>query len=98
SQARGGVRILTVHLKLGALSGVVKKALLGSFEMAAEGTALEGSQLVIEDVPVTIFCPTCRQRRVLPSLQLFQCPECSRPATDVIEGTELQVTALELAA
>lgn len=98
AEARGGVRITAVHLKLGALSGVVKQALMGSFEIACEGTPLEGSRLVIEEIPVAIFCPACRQRRVLPSLQLFQCPECSTPAQDVLEGAELQVTALEIAA
>ena len=91
-----GVRVLAVHLKLGALSGVVREALLGSYEMASEGTPLQGSRLVISDVPVMVFCPACRQSRTLPSIQLFQCPACRTPAPDVVEGRELQVTALEV--
>jgi hydrogenase nickel incorporation protein HypA/HybF len=44
-----GVRVLAVHLRLGPLSGVVRHALLGSYEIACAGTPLESSRLVIED-------------------------------------------------
>ena len=47
---RGGGRVTALHLKLGSLSGVVKEALTFSYEIACQGTPLEGSQLVIEEV------------------------------------------------
>jgi len=47
---QGGTRVTALHLKLGTLSGVVKEALTFSYEIACQGTALEGSQLVIEEV------------------------------------------------
>ncbi|MCL4855601.1 MAG: hydrogenase maturation nickel metallochaperone HypA, partial [Bryobacteraceae bacterium] len=93
---RRGVRVVAVHLTLGQLSGVVSEALAGSYDIAAAGTPLEGSRLVITEAPVVIFCPACRERRTLPSVQLFQCPQCGTPTADVIEGRELQVTALEV--
>ena len=74
-----GVQIEAVHLKLGLLSGVVKDALLSCYEMVCDGTPLQGSRLVIEDIAVVIFCPTCRAQRPLSSVQLFCCPECSTP-------------------
>ncbi len=43
---RGGAEVHAVHLKLGALSGVVKDALLFSYGLACEGTLLEGSELM----------------------------------------------------
>jgi len=91
-----GVRVLAVHLKVGPLSGVVKEALAGSYEIAAAGTPLEGSRLVIEDVPIVVFCPSCQERRTLASMQLFQCPECKTATPEVLQGQELQVTALEV--
>ena len=45
----GGGRVTALHLKLGQLSGVVKEALTFSYEIACQGTALEGSQLIIEE-------------------------------------------------
>ena len=91
-----GVRVTAVHLRLGQLSGVVKDALLFSYDVACEDTALAGSKLIVEDVPVVIFCPQCREERTLRSVQSFSCPECGAPSMDVRRGKELEVFALEV--
>ena len=91
-----GVQVTAVHVRLGALSGVVKDALLFSYEVACQDTALQGSRLIVEDVPVVVFCPQCKERRTLSSLQSFSCPECSAPTRDVLQGKELEVFALEV--
>jgi hydrogenase nickel incorporation protein HypA/HybF len=93
---RRGVQISAVHLKLGALSGVVKEALLSCYEMACENTPLQGSRLMVEDIPVVIFCPSCRARRPLSSMQLFSCSECGTPSSEIVQGKELEVVALEI--
>ena len=93
---RGGARVDAVHLKLGALGGVVKAALLSSFELACEGTSLEGSRLVIQDVPVVVYCSACDAPRTLESIQLFISPQCKSPVSKVLEGRELQVIAMEI--
>jgi hydrogenase nickel incorporation protein HypA/HybF len=93
---RRGVRVSAVHLRLGALSGVVKDALLFSYEVACHGTPLEGTRLVIEELPVIVFCAQCRKMQELASMQLFQCPECGTPTMDVRQGKELEVFALEV--
>jgi hydrogenase nickel incorporation protein HypA/HybF len=90
------VLIDAVYLELGLLSGVVADALLFSYEIACSGTRLEGSRLVIKEVPIEVYCPTCMARRILPSMQWFCCPECGRPTSDVIHGKELAITALEV--
>jgi hydrogenase nickel incorporation protein HypA/HybF len=93
---RRGVQVDAVHLKLGALSGIVKDALLSSYEMACENTRLQGSRLVVEEVPVMIFCPRCRGQRTLSSVQLFCCPECGTPCSEIVQGKEIEVVALEI--
>jgi len=90
------VKVTAVHLRLGLLSGVVKDALLSSYGMACAGTPLEGSKLLIEEVPVEIFCSECQAPRPLSSMQWFACPQCGRPSAEVIQGKELEVTALEV--
>jgi hydrogenase nickel incorporation protein HypA/HybF len=45
----GGERIRAVHIELGPLAGVAREALMFSFGIACEGTAAEGSHLIIED-------------------------------------------------
>jgi hydrogenase nickel incorporation protein HypA/HybF len=96
AELRGNVQIQAVHLRLGHLSGVVKDALLSSYEMACEMTLLEGSRLVIEEIPVEVFCSKCQMQRPVHSIQLFCCAECGTPSGDVVRGRELEVFALEL--
>ncbi len=93
---RRTVKIDVVHLELGQLSGVVTEALLFSYEMACCGTPLEGSKLVIIDVPIEVYCPNCKGPKVLSSMQWFCCPECGAPTPEVIHGRELAITALEV--
>lgn len=93
---RGGGRVTALHLNLGPLSGVVKEALTFSYEIACQGTALEGSQLVIEDVPVMIHCGKCRQDEFVESIQNLCCPRCGELSNDVRQGRDLEVIALEL--
>jgi hydrogenase nickel incorporation protein HypA/HybF len=94
--AQRGVQVNAVHLKLGALAGVIKESLLSCYAMACGETPLEGSRLVIEDVPVVVFCPTCQARRPTSSIQLFCCAECGTPTPQVLQGKELEVVALEI--
>jgi hydrogenase nickel incorporation protein HypA/HybF len=96
AERRGGVRVHTIHLKLGNLSGVVKEALHFSYTVACEGTPLEGSQLVIEEVPVVVYCPACEAETVLASVQQFCCALCHAPTSQIVRGKELEVTALEI--
>lgn len=93
---RRGAQVSAVHLKLGALSGVVKDALMFSYEIACQGTALEGSRLVIEEVPVVVFCASCAREQTLPSVQSFTCPSCGAPTMDLRQGKQIEVFALEL--
>jgi hydrogenase nickel incorporation protein HypA/HybF len=93
---RGGARVDAVHLKLGVLAGVVKEALLSSYELACQGTGLQGSRLVIEEIPLVAYCPQCLAPRTLDSVQWFVCPECKSPVSQIIQGRELQVVALEI--
>jgi hydrogenase nickel incorporation protein HypA/HybF len=90
------VQVKAIHLKLGALSGVVKQALMGSYEMAVAGTPMESVRLVIDEVPVMVFCPDCLARRTVSSVRMLACPECNCAAPDIVQGKELELTALEV--
>jgi hydrogenase nickel incorporation protein HypA/HybF len=96
AQQRGGAQVQAIHLRLGQLSGVGKDALLFSYEVACAGTLLEGSQLIIEDVPVVVYCPTCQAETTLASLQKFCCAACGALTSEVVRGRELEVFALEI--
>ncbi len=98
SESRGGLDVEAVHLKLGAFSGVDKDALLFAYELACEGSLLEGSRLVIETIPLVIYCDVCKKDRVPPSLYELRCPECGSPGQKIVSGREIEVASLEIAA
>src|SRR5579859_5386138 len=91
-----GVQVSAVHLRLGALSGVVKDALMFSWEVACQDTQLQGSQLIVDEVPVIVFCTQCHAERELPSVQSFACPVCGAATMDIRQGKELEVFAIEV--
>jgi hypothetical protein len=49
AEHRGLGHILALHIRLGPLAGVVKEALLFSFDLAAAGTAIEGARLEVQE-------------------------------------------------
>jgi hydrogenase nickel incorporation protein HypA/HybF len=68
---RGADEVVSVHLKLGPLSGVVREALLSAYDLAREQSesCLQSSRLVIQEVPITVYCPACDAVREPPSIQ-----------------------------
>jgi hydrogenase nickel incorporation protein HypA/HybF len=94
--ARRSGRVSAIHVKLGPLSGVVKDALVSAYDLAREGTSLHQARLVIEEVPLVAWCPTCSARQSLPSVQELCCPVCGTPTSEVVSGRELEVFALEI--
>jgi hydrogenase nickel incorporation protein HypA/HybF len=98
SESRGGLKVEAVHVKMGVLSGVDKDALLFSYEIACDGTMLVGSKLVIESIPLLIYCEECGAESSPESIQHIACPHCDTPCLKIIRGRELEVAALEVAA
>ena len=89
-------RIVAVHLKLGALSGVVREALVSSYDMARDGTPQASAELRIEDVPIRVHCPRCDREATPASAWELVCPQCGAPTPDVVAGRELEIVALEI--
>ncbi len=98
SESRGGLDVEIVHLRLGVFSGVDKEALLFSYELACDGTRLQGSRLLIESIPLVIYCELCQTERMPPSLYEICCPVCRSPGQKIVSGREIEVASLEVAA
>lgn len=98
AERHGEKKVEAVHLKLGVLSGVDADALMFSYSLACDGTALQGSRLLIEKVPLLIYCPVCEAERQARSQHELCCSVCSAPAGRIMRGQELEVTGFEIAA
>ncbi len=55
---------------------------------------LAGSKLVIEELPVVIFCESCQTEVELPDIQRFRCPRCDTPSGDIRQGRELELATI----
>ncbi|HEX3928081.1 MAG TPA: hydrogenase maturation nickel metallochaperone HypA [Gemmatimonadales bacterium] len=88
--------VLALHLKLGPLAGVVREALEFAFELARVDTPLAASLLVIEEVPVSVYCGACGREQVLEPPHWLMCPDCGAPTPDVRHGRECELVALEM--
>lgn len=95
-EQRGGPQVEAIHLRLGPLAGVVPEALISAYELAREATPFAASRLIIEEVPIVVFCAKCDAERPVRSMQDFSCVECDTPASKLIHGRELELAALEL--
>ena len=94
-ERRGCGSFTAVHLRVGLLSGVVPQALRSAYALAAENTPFAGSRLVIQEMPVSVFCPACGCAQPV-EFPAFSCPVCRTPSTEVVSGRELEIVALEL--
>lgn len=96
AQAADATAVRSVQLRLGALSGVVADALQFGWEIVTADTLLAGAQLVVVATPVIIYCATCQANSILTSVQCLRCPICGTPPTKIVQGRELELTALEI--
>lgn len=91
----GGRRVSGVYLKVGHLRQVVPSALSFSFELVAQGTAVEGARLEIESVPAEGLCRSCAARTRLEAFPL-RCGRCGGADLEIVAGEELWVESLDL--
>jgi hydrogenase nickel incorporation protein HypA/HybF len=96
AESLGDVRVEALHLRIGYLAGVVREALEFSFELAAGGSRVEGARLVVERVPVAVYCSPCAAEREPPDPLALLCPVCGRPTPSILRGNELELRALEV--
>lgn len=91
-----GARVKEVRLRVGALASVVEDSLQFCWQLATENTALAGSMLVINKLPVIVHCDACGVDGEMDGVQSFRCPRCGEPAADLRQGRELEIESIEL--
>lgn len=91
----GAERVSAVHVRVGALSGVVADALVSAYDIAIQGTELEGSKLVAEMTDLVVWCDTCRSEQTLSDF-VRKCPVCGSATPQVVRGTELELASIEV--
>ena len=89
-------RISAVRLEVGELSGVVADSLLFCFDLAAEGTTLEGATLEIDNIPGRCRCRACGAEFAPDIPPILACP-CGSADAEVLAGAELTIASVKVA-
>ncbi len=92
---QGAEKIHRIRLRVGQLSGVVPEALIFAFDVLTQGTLAAGSKLEIESIPVACHCPHC-DLEFQPTDWIYECPQCQTISTEIQQGRELELVALEV--
>ena len=81
----------------GALAGIVSDALIFGWEAVTMETPLQGSVLVVNEIPIKVSCGGC-QKEFTPEDKLYMpCPDCGLEiGHKVLQGKELQIEGLEI--
>ena len=95
AQIAGASRIHRLRLRVGTLSGVVPDALKMAFAAASPGTAAEGAELIVEEVPVRCRCEECGEE-YCPKDVVYMCCNCGAINSCIEAGRELELASLEV--
>ena len=95
TERMGDAKISCVRLEIGELSGVVADSLLFCFELAAEGTSLQGASLEITPIPGRCRCRTCGTE-FAPDGPILLCP-CGSADAQVLAGHDLKIASVKVA-
>lgn len=95
ARREGAVAVRRIRLRLGSLAGVDPEALRFAAAVVLEEGITAGALLEIETVPATFWCAVCAH--AVPLEQgVGLCPGCGGHGEGLIQGTELELAALEL--
>jgi hydrogenase nickel incorporation protein HypA/HybF len=94
-EAQGPARVVSVRLRLGALSGVDREAFVFAFPLAAEGTCAAGAKLVFEELPAEVTCEACGARSAVAGVAL-RCGACGSDRVQLVAGREFETVSAEL--
>jgi len=95
ARSRGAVRVHEVTVTVGTLTGIVPDLLARAYEVARQGSLLDGVPLRIIVEECRAFCPACgEEKRVEDILPI--CPDCGGTGLDIVKGEGIALTQMDL--
>lgn len=87
--------VKSVTLRVGDFARVAPESLEICFEMASEGTAVQGAKLMIKNVPIRCYCKKC-DSGFEAGRYITICTNCGNAGVELISGNEMDVVEVEL--
>ena len=88
-------KITKITIRAGKLRGIVPDQLSFCFGFVAKDTIAEGTELVVNSLPIKVKCKDCQKEFSVEEFK-FICPDCEGEDIDVLQGMELLVENIEV--
>lgn len=98
-------KVNSVDVMIGDMTSLGEEQMRFAYEIVTRGTILEGSELVIEHVPVEVRCDSCGYEgptRMIDdpdydshAIPVLSCPKCGGSIT-VVKGMECSVRSMDI--
>lgn len=95
AQREKALRVTKITVQVGALAGVETEVLRSVFPLAAEDSLAADAELVLEKIPVVVFCPLC-QKKSQPAMSRLCCAHCGSKDVQLRQGREFLIKAIEI--
>jgi len=95
-KSAAGMKVVSVTLEVGELSGIKPGAIQFCFDECARGTSVEGALLRVEKTKAKCRCQECATEFPLQGFH-GSCPTCGGGRMEIISGDEMKVKYLEVA-
>lgn len=93
---QGAERILRLSVSVGAMTGILPYYLQKYFPEASKGTLMEGAQLQITEVPVTVKCSDCGEVYSPDRATGRKCPGCGSIRAKILTGRDIRLDSIEV--
>lgn len=87
-----------VKVNVGEMLHLNKESVLAHFQSISKGTALEGMELDLEEVPVRLACSHCGWMGEAEDHHLLFCSSCSSIDVQVLSGRNVTIEKIEVEA
>lgn len=85
----------TVHLDVGRFTCVEPDQLVTTYNAVVQGTWLDGSQLMITEIPFMGRCLSCNGTYDPVPENAFRSPCCDHPLEEIVSGRELRIRSID---
>ena len=91
----GLTKIHRVILKIGNMKNVNPDLIISIFSMLSKNSPIEGANLLILSIPVTLSCMDCKKKSYRED-NLLKCPHCGSLNVKLLTGLEFAVESVEV--
>ncbi|MDR0432694.1 MAG: hydrogenase maturation nickel metallochaperone HypA [Bifidobacteriaceae bacterium] len=89
--------VVAVHIDVGQLRQAVPESMVYCWGIVVQGTALDGSKLLVRTIAGAVECASCRAVSEFDFFVPPACPACGGAALHVVAGEEFTVRAVDVA-